>query len=308
MTARRWHGPVVGAFLASLVVLNVVGAGPATARGPSLRPVLGEVNIISGDRIAGMNVRIPETVDIPEEHFDNSAISIHGAGRVVGFALVEDRRPISKAYQLVATRWDFCGKPGCTGEWQTSLTTGMNWRGRHGFRIPAGDYRLYIVADTAPARIELRLDGLKGQVDLRPEGDITGRIATPTSTVATPSPYTFFGRGRPMIMPVHGLLIDGDANEFGPGVSANGSCYWRAQEGEEDLQHSTPGPHCLEFAERGGAGSSFATLGEGGFRSWGTGTVPPGEWRSSHWATTASASANPQFLALWLSYEDPAQP
>lgn len=104
-------------------------------------------------------------------------------------------------------------------------------------------------------------------------------------------------------MPAPGLLIDGDTTGFvlGPSVAAQGSCLWRGK-GEEDIQQSTPGPHCYEFAERGGRSASTTTLGEG-WSTWGTGHVPPGTWRSSYWSANTAAFPQSDFLTLWVSYE-----
>jgi hypothetical protein len=103
-------------------------------------------------------------------------------------------------------------------------------------------------------------------------------------------------------MPEPGLLIDGDTSGLmlGPSVSASGNCFWRGR--DEDAFHATPGPHCYEFAERGGYGGDVSMLGGGG-SSWGIGTVPAGLWQSSYWSANATAFPQSEFVTLWLSYE-----
>jgi hypothetical protein len=292
---------MVAGFLCALVSPPASTAARERPRQPAV--ALGAVNVISGDRIAGMRVHVPRDADVSEEAFNNSNLSYSGKGRVVGVVLVQDGPPLRRAYQFVSTRWDFCGSPGCSGEWQISLTHGINWHGRHGYRIPAGDYRLYLIADGAPVRIELRLDGLTGSTDLRPDVGVPGRIASPDSMVPSPASQVFLGSAQSMNMPTYGLLIDADEHEHGPGAGASGSCYWRAKE-DDGPERSVPGPHCLTFAERGGIGAGFSTLG-GGSASWGTGNVGPGKWRSSYWSAYASPNVTSQFVALWLAYEDP---
>lgn len=62
------------------------------------------------------------------------------------------------------------------------------------------------------------------------------------------------------------------------------------------------GPHCYEFAERGGYSLGTTTIG-GGFSSWGIGWAPAGTWQSSYWSANVTVLPQSQFLTLWLPYE-----
>lgn len=288
-----------GAFVAGAVV------APAAARSPAPRVTLGKVNVISGDHIGGIEVHIPRAVTIEGDPFSNDDVSYSGKGRVVGIALVEDGPPTRQAFEVISVRWAFCGSAACEpGDYVDELTTTSNWRGKR-WRIPAGDYRLYLIADGAPAEVTLRLGELEGRTALRPTARVAGRIAAPAATAAAlPTDHLFLGRAAPMNMPTAGLLIDSDATDYGLGPSAGsqGACFWRGR-GAEDVEHKVPGPHCLNFAERGGWGYSTQTLG-GGWATWGIGHVPAGKWRSSYWAANAAAVPDTEFVTLWLAYED----
>lgn len=305
MRGKRTSSALVALGCAALVAGGVVT--PAAAWTPLVRVELGRVNVISGDAIAGMEVRIPRPATIEADPFSNRNVSYDGPGRIVGIVLVEEGAPVNRAFQVVSVQWTFCGEPGCKGKPydRTEITTTSRWGPGKRWKIPAGDYRLYLVADGAPVDVTLRLDGLDGETALRPSGAVAGRIAAPTATVPAPTGHVFLGRARPVVLPTAGLLIDGDTTGFveGPSVGARGSCFWRGQ-GEEDVEHSTPGPHCLRFTERGGFGFSTTTLG-GGWSTWGLGNVPPGKWRSSYWATDVTAFPASDFLTLWLAYEEP---
>lgn len=308
--ARPANGLIVGAkrTISILGVLGVLAAAVAPASGsPAYEPErveLGAVNVVSGDSIAGMEVRIPRPTSIQANPFENRDISYEGRGRVIGIALVEEGAPLSRAFQLVGVEWDFCGKPGCASRDRTVLTHASDWGSRR-WKIPAGDYRLYLIADGAPVEVELRLEGLEGRRTLRPSGRVAGRIAIPTGA-AHPSDNLFLGRARTMGMPTAGLLIDGNSAGFDrtPHGSARGACFWRRGD-DGDVVRSTPGPHCYEFAERGGMGAGFGLA--GGNSAWGIGNVPAGRWRSSYWAVNVSAFPRTDFLTLWLSYEDPVR-
>ena len=286
------------------VALTAAAISPATARSPVDRVTLGGVNVISGDSITGMSVRIPEPVTVEGDPFSNDDVSYSGPGRVVGLALVEQGVPLRRAFELVSVRWSYCGEPGCPPDPDdvAEITTSSDFRGKR-WEIPAGDYRLYLIADGKPVEVTLKLHGLDGSTDLHPGDLVGGRIAAPDATVPEPTRHLFLGRANPVTMHMPGLLIDGNTSGYvtGPSANAQGSCFWRGR-GEEDLFQSTPGPHCYDFAERGGRSWSTSTLG-GGWWFWGIGHVPAGKWRSSYWSVDATAFPQSDFLTLWLSYE-----
>ena len=302
---RRTTSVLSVSCLAALVAAALVTT-PAAARSPLHRVTLGGVNVISGDHIVGMPVHIPRPTSVEGDPFSNDNVSYSGAGRVVGLVLVEEGGKLSKASELISVRWSFCGKPGCkpNREDVTEISTSSDWGGKR-WRLPAGDYRLYLIADGAPVEVTLRLDGLAGSTSLRPSDHVGGEIAAPASDfVPDPAGNILLGRGDPVKMPAQGLLIDGDTMGFvlGPSVTAQGSCFWRGR-GEEDALHSTPGPHCYEFAERGGTSLSSTTIG-GGFSAWGIGWVPRGTWQSSYWSANVTAFPQSDFLSLWVPYVD----
>ena len=196
----RWRRAFAVLVLMLTIAFSALSAPRASATKPVELPMLGEINVITGDRIAGMRVRIPKPVALPEEPFDNPNISISGAGRVVGIVLVEEGTPLREAYQLVSTRWDFCGARGCSGDWKTSLTHGMNWRGRHGYRIPAGDYRLYLIADGADARS-------RSAGESAPSRSTLNRNARPFSVAPPCSPPPFLAPPRSPPPPLLGMPL-----------------------------------------------------------------------------------------------------
>lgn len=264
------------------------------------------MNVISGDGIAGMEVHVPRPATIEASYWENDNISHGGRGRIVGLALVEEGKPLRRAFQLVSVRWAFCRRPARAPKDAVVLTSTSRWGGKR-WRVPAGDYRLYLIADGAPVEVRLRLDGLDGRTALLPAAPVAGRIATPQTTVGTTG-HLFLGRDRPMVMPAPGLLINGDTSGFSttPHFSARGECFWRGRFDQEPVERSIPGPHCYNWAERGGLGAGGGVFG-GGSSAWGMGTVPRGRWQSSYWSADASAFPKSRFLTLWLAYEDLAR-
>lgn len=301
---NRRTTPTLALLAAGALVASAVVA-PASARSPVERVTLGEVNVISGDHISGMEVNIPRPVTIEGDPFSNDDVSYSGNGRVVGVVLVEDDPSARRPFQMVSVRWSFCGSPGCKPDPYTDeLTYTSDWRGKR-WRIPAGDYRLYLVADGEDATVTLRLPELEGRTSLRPSYRVGGGITAPKPTgVSLPTDHLYLGRAKPVVMPAAGLLIDGDSVEhgLGPSAGARGSCFWRGR-GEETLEEQIPGPHCVTFAKNSGFGSGFSVLG-GGSAAWGLRNVSAGRWRSSYWAANAAAVPDTEFVTLWVAYED----
>ncbi len=302
MTRSRSNRCNAHRLLLAILAMLFLHERPAVSNPPNPH-VLGRINVFRGDEIAAQMVRIPKDVVLRRRVFENPAVAYEGKGRVVGIVLVADTNPVREAFQLVSTRWDFCGSPGCRGDWRTAFTFPLNTRGGPGLRLPKGDYRLYLIADGAPVRVTLRLNGLTGHKSFVLTEPATGRVASPIETLSTPSDYTFFGRGKSMLMPRPGLLMDGEEHSISSGAGSHQSCYWRGSEEKSEIE-STPGPHCLAFAERGTRGESVA-VGDWRVRGLGVSLVPRGDWQSSYWSTYVSPSMRSDFLALWLAYERP---
>ncbi|MBI4729532.1 MAG: hypothetical protein HY775_08545 [Acidobacteria bacterium] len=120
-----------------------------------------------------MRVRIPAPSTVSNEPEGNLDISIEGSGRFKGLVLVQDVPPDDQTI-LVAVRVPedaLCGATYCPA---TPLVATEAWGpgaelvvGEQ-LPLPAGTYRLYVMAEGGPVSITLRLHGLTGSTSLRP--------------------------------------------------------------------------------------------------------------------------------------------
>lgn len=172
------------ALLALALVLGTcatVQARAAAAGGePTRRVTLGGTTVVEGDQSGFVPVRLPRDArvsiaeDLRRPSGPNPDIRTSGAGRFVGFALVEDPYPEirNEGRFLMAGRFGDCAEEGCRPARVTNVVQPLNAEGPE-LTLKKGNYRLYLVADGAPASVKLRLHGLGGRA----------RIAVPAKPV-----------------------------------------------------------------------------------------------------------------------------
>lgn len=184
-----------------------LGATVLAPHAQAVRPApvaLAGTTIVTAGPTASMAVRLPRPVDF---HANDLSVS-SPRGRVTAVAL--KRVGAWHAPYVTATHVGFCGKPGCVSEWPTfafkhvyapGSTNGLNGR------LPAGDYRLYVVTDGAPATFTFRFRGLTGTRRLTPAGPARASVATVTPSVAEPalSPVAFAGGSHRAVGAAGGL-------------------------------------------------------------------------------------------------------
>jgi hypothetical protein len=105
----------------------------------------------------------------------NAGIRIEGAGRYAGVVLVRDdwEGGLLLSDFLLAGRWGLCDDAGCDpGERVVNDVRGLARDDRGRAIIPPGDYTLHLVADSAPVKVTLNLQGApRGRTTLLPSGD-----------------------------------------------------------------------------------------------------------------------------------------
>jgi len=278
--------------------LSVPFAPPAR---PTPAPTLGAHNVIAGEEMTVMDVSVPQPATLPKKPFDNPNIHIEGMGRVVGFVLVQQGVPLRTAYKFVAVRWGFCRPKGCMPQWTATLSFAMYWKGRHGYRIPAGDYRLYLITDEQPVRIVLQLDGVSGDVSLSPRQPSGATITRPKAEPSSQGDTLFLGRGPDIDIDKVGLLLSGKHDRVGIGAGVDGECYWRHRhEPTPQPQEMSPGPHCHPFSETWGTGQRVSN---GDFEvMWlSARQLPKGLWKSSYYSAWAGVPGGAEFMDLWVN-------
>lgn len=138
------------------------------------------VTRISGEQSARIRVHIPRSLnfEIPLDeplrrpiYDESSPIQISGAGRVLGLALVEERYSEEHPGLPTGSATLFYTVPEAPIAPTTIDEVGDVWRcNPHAgtCAIPAGNYRIYLIADNGPVTVTLRFPQLPGSVDLAP--------------------------------------------------------------------------------------------------------------------------------------------
>lgn len=183
---------MVAVALVTQLMTAVAAATPRRAAA-----VLGAENVITGSTTRAMRVILPVESSISLEFLeDNDDVTIGGRGRLTGVVLagsdVDDpERPI-----FHAIRTSFCGKRSCEATaLNVALVHGQSQLSSRG-KLPAGTYDLYLIAEGAPARVELRLQGPRGKVWLRPSRDVDAGIYEPSGHVYADPVKNVYAEGR----------------------------------------------------------------------------------------------------------------
>ncbi len=154
------------ALLATATLVSPALPSDAEARAPARSdegPVLTSVTKIVGSRTASVSVRLPHdaTLTFPR-HGPSPDATITGSGRYAGVVLVSEEWEGGLLHEdvFIANRWGFCEQRGSDPEKDVLYNYRGLTRNRAGDAVlPAGTYRLHVLADGAPVEVTLRLHG-----------------------------------------------------------------------------------------------------------------------------------------------------
>lgn len=232
-------------------------------------------------------------------------VSIEGKGRAVGIFLIPDPAGASLVTErgLLAGRFAYCDRKACDpgGAFVNFQFPFAEEGGTH--VLKKGDYRLHVVADSAPVVISLRLKGLHGRTV------ITGSDSPPIH-LQTPRPRysssNLHSAGSLFRTGDHGVVIGMLAFRGDPSAPYNyGLCQYGDLEPPDDLAY---GPHC--YVVGGLDGHLGMRLGVDRFsfvflRSYGPDSLIPstdGERRLGLWISSPAEIRSPasQMMTLEL--------
>lgn len=165
--------------VAAVLVAATASAVPATAKATPALPTLKGVDVFAGSSSGTMLLRLSRPAVI---HVNDLTIS--GRGRFYGLVLEQDAEIPHAVVTYVLGR--YCHRPGCAGPTPWGDGTQVTGDGPQE-SMPAGVYRVYLIADHAPVRVTMRLRGLSGTGTFRPRLPVRSTIVTPTPTQAEPA-------------------------------------------------------------------------------------------------------------------------
>lgn len=165
---------VVGYALAAAVAAVVL---PPAATAAPTPPALAGTVTVTGSATASIPVRLTKPLVIDRTTYGKT-VRTTGPGRAVGFLLVKDG---SDVIRLGFTRLSFCDKPGCVDKEPLKIVSTRADRDSKDRSVyPAGNYRLYVIADGKPTSTTFRLPGLTGTQTLRPKKPAGPATVRPT--------------------------------------------------------------------------------------------------------------------------------
>ncbi len=153
---------------AALVAL-LIGAGLASPAAGAAQPDLAGTTTVRGNSTTVMDVIVREDVTIPKRSFDNPAITIRSRGRFAGVVL----KSLTGGAELISYNVATCEAPPCASPSlnYTYVTDARRSPTRNRALLPAGYYRLFLLADGTPTEVTMDLKGLTGRTTLRPKAE-----------------------------------------------------------------------------------------------------------------------------------------
>lgn len=293
---------------------------PVAQAGP--RQELAGTTQIQGSRTSYVEVKVPRPaslstkVSLGRSSGPNPDVSIQGKGPFVGVVLVPDPLPADPAgAALVAGRFSTCSGPACpSGRGPINyISSGPEKKGGH--EIPAGDYRLYLIADEGSASVTLRLDGLGGKTRLTPRTEAPGLAYAPEVRKDINTGGAYYGAGKYFDGGTAGVAAQAMffSSEDFRGADY-GSCLYRGP--VLPPEQSAFGVQCSALSAPGGESEMTSVSGDGdpermvitSQSSWSESHLPSltGERGAGVFYRSAGAIQNPGSQAFYLSFDDAA--
>lgn len=169
------------------------GAAPREAAAPSASPrisVLRGHTTVTAEATSVMTVRLPK----PFKILDGIETRVAGGGRVRGFVLTQRAENFKDAATYIAAAPGYCTTPGC-GDAEKETRPGSFAMAYDGV-FPPGTYRLFVIADGAPVRVEVEIDGLRGSTAITPtEPAVADVDSFRQHAISTPDGPVWMGGG-----------------------------------------------------------------------------------------------------------------
>lgn len=211
---NEWGPTSVGLLLVAFIFSGILGIGlldPVQASKSNVLELRGKTEIIGSSsheaRVELETSAVFDTRRAPwREKGPNVRTLLQGAGRFFGIVLVKEGSEVSGRHRLVIGRWSRCDSEGsCLRPKSVNVVYPT---GRKSITLPAGIYRLFLIADGEPVRIALDIRGLTGFTTIRPEEEAMVDIRTPKVRMSLePEGQTLYTNGSHYIGSGAGLAM-----------------------------------------------------------------------------------------------------
>lgn len=159
-------------------------ATPFSASAAPKRPTLAGTVRITATTSGYVDVRLPRAVNMGDGYHPPKGTSIAGDGRVVGLMLLAAKQ---RAHGVKLLKYGLCVTAGCRQPGPDTYFIATDGAAPYNQDeiLPAGDYRLLVVADGKPVTVVLTFPGLKGTLNLKAARPAHTTHAAPDYTVGT---------------------------------------------------------------------------------------------------------------------------
>lgn len=195
---------ISGCTIALLASGLVLPASAPAARPPQVAQMAG-TTVIRGHNPAVIPVRLPRPATVSTSYHSNPDLKVEGRGRFVGFALVPDEPdvPTLLGGRLPKSSGSHLLMMPVLGQ---SFHNGVLQNYAESLILPQGNYRLYLLPGSSPAKITLKLHGLVGTTELRPKKRIAYKLLRPE--IFSPSEISnYYSAGSERELASEGLIF-----------------------------------------------------------------------------------------------------
>src|SRR3954468_22008294 len=306
---RRLRLPAV------LVTLGLIAPGSARADWPSVAGT----TTLSGSQTGYVTVRLPQPISFPLTSSDENQgpglkIRLRGSGRLYGAIVREVAPGEDDPAQLMMTSGDGDGDPQ-----ETTLVAVSGYPEVSGgenqpppvYTMPAGEYRLYLIADGKPVQADITFPGLSGALALSPDVPVPQRLfALPRVDGAATPDVAEFGGESTLASP--GLTV------IRPHVSSDAQATARIEpcfhgpEDEPSADASAFGPGCGDPVYAGEDLLFWTAFGEPpmippgksdtSWEAWWP-DAQPGRWFLGGNVEDAGTPGGIEMFGAWIDYE-----
>lgn len=271
-----------------------LAAIPATAGAAA--DLAGQTTVV-GATSAWARVALPQAATL-----DLSKLTEVGGGRLIGVLLRPAGAPMTDVRAVLGLRINHCWSPGCPPAAPTSWSHvfGFEEGADGGYRLPRGDYDLYLIADGAPVEAHLGLGALAGATVVEPTTAARVGMQVPAAddgvSLGTGALAFSAGGSNPVTAP-GGLVVAVNALAGnGPGHAEVGLCWYPNGPPATQRYQGCAGASVIEpFGQTFGPGPLHYDL-------ISTAIVAPGPWALGGYDDGLLVSGDPHVMSMALTY------
>lgn len=217
--------------LLGLMISTIMAGVPARAAHTSVPPIdrsplpslAGDTTVV-GNETAWMRVRLPKP--LATEEIDGADLKVRGHGRLFGILMVREIDGEIKPRQgyIDILRSGMCNKPGCKPKPMAMISGGAATQDG---KLPAGIYRLYLLADGGRVSVDFSTPELPGAVRLNPRRPARSMVQNLTPRVQVADTGVIYSAGDERPFRGRGFVFQAQwVDPMGAGVIARDFCIY----------------------------------------------------------------------------------